>query len=171
MKLRVEVSSNNVRRWFNCYNGSIHQVDRRLSDVSRGRQCAFMNLSAMLLKRAKLLPCFAMDGRHNRWDTYRRCHVCEIKPLTMTPFPIQKHCRWRIYPIEYIGLRWLLIQPNQINICPLRVRNKMFIHVLFNLLAVVLQYSHSCQVPCILLYFLHNLRHFQKFIEALLDFN
>ena len=29
-------------------NGSIHQGDRRFSDVSRGRQCAFMSLSALL---------------------------------------------------------------------------------------------------------------------------
>ena len=49
----------------------------------------------------------------------------------MTPFPMQKHCRWRIYPIEYIGLRWLLIQPNQINICQLRVRNKIICLQLF----------------------------------------
>ena len=29
-------------------NGSIHQGDRRFSDVSRGRQCAFRSLSAVL---------------------------------------------------------------------------------------------------------------------------
>ena len=29
-------------------NGSIHQGDRRFSDVFRGRQCAFMSLSALL---------------------------------------------------------------------------------------------------------------------------
>ena len=28
--------------------GNIHQADRRFSDVSRGRQCAFMSLSALL---------------------------------------------------------------------------------------------------------------------------
>ena len=33
-------------------SGSTHQADRRLSDVSRVRQCAFMSFSAMLLKRA-----------------------------------------------------------------------------------------------------------------------
>ena len=32
--------------------------------------------------------------------------------------PIQKHCRWRIYLIEYIGLRLPQIEPNQIH-CPL----------------------------------------------------
>ena len=30
-------------------NGSIHQADCRLSDVSRGRQCAFTSVSALLL--------------------------------------------------------------------------------------------------------------------------
>ena len=29
--------------------GSIHQGDRRLSDVLRGRQCAFMSLSALFI--------------------------------------------------------------------------------------------------------------------------
>ena len=33
-------------------SGSTHQADRRLSDVSRVRQCAFTSFSAMLLKRA-----------------------------------------------------------------------------------------------------------------------
>ena len=28
--------------------GSIHQGDSRFSDISRGRQCAFMSLSALL---------------------------------------------------------------------------------------------------------------------------
>ena len=32
--------------------GNTHQADRRLSDVSRGRQCAFTSFSAVLLKRA-----------------------------------------------------------------------------------------------------------------------
>ena len=56
---------------------------------------------------SKLLPFFAMDGRHSRSDIDRRCHVCESHWLVL--FPIQKHCRWRIYPTEYVGLRWLLI--------------------------------------------------------------
>ena len=29
--------------------GSIHQGDSRFSDISRGRQCAFMSLSALLI--------------------------------------------------------------------------------------------------------------------------
>ena len=33
-------------------SGSIHQADCRLSDVSRGRQCYFTSVSALLLKRA-----------------------------------------------------------------------------------------------------------------------
>ena len=41
-------------------SGSTHQPDRRLSDLSRGRQCAFMSLSAMLLKRAMSLQLFAI---------------------------------------------------------------------------------------------------------------
>lgn len=41
-------------------NGSIHQGDDRFSDISRGRQCAFMSLSALL--RANSCPV-------SRWTT------------------------------------------------------------------------------------------------------
>ena len=115
------------------YSGSTHQTHRRLiKRVIWVRQYAF---TAMLLNVQT--PAVFCNGRLTQSMRYRYKEMpCVWKPLTMTPFPIQKHCRWRIYPIEYIGQRWLLIQPNQINICPLRVSNKMLIHVSFNAIAV-----------------------------------
>ena len=87
-------------------------------------------------KTCKLLLCFAMDGQHSWWDTDRRCHVCESLWWW--------HHSWYRNTVTDVfirsstfGLRWLLIQPNQMNICPLRVRNKMFIHVSLNVLAFV----------------------------------
>ena len=118
------------------YSGSTHEADRRLTDVSKVKQYAF---TAMLLNMQT--PAVFRNGRPTQSMRYWYKEMpCVWNPLTMTPFPIQKHCRWRIYPIEYIGLWWLvwlLIQPNQINICPLRVRNKMFIHVSINVIAIV----------------------------------
>ena len=131
------------------YSGSTHQADRRLSGVSRVRR--YYAFTAMLLNVQT--PAVFRNGRPTQSMRYWYKEMpCVWKPLTMTPFPKQKHCRCRIYPIEYIGLQWLLIQPNQINICPLRVRNKIFIHVSLNVIAVrakCLQHSHSCQIPCI----------------------
>ena len=46
-KFRAEVSSNNVKHCL-IVSGSIHQAERRFSDVSRGRQCAFISFSALL---------------------------------------------------------------------------------------------------------------------------
>ena len=44
----------------------------------------------------KLLPCFAMDGRHSRWDTdtdRRRYHVCpDTETLSLTYLPDRVHC-------------------------------------------------------------------------------
>ena len=59
-------------------SGSTDQADRRLNDVSKGRQCAFMSLSAMLLKRAN-------SCRVSQWTTGtvyeiligEICHICE----------------------------------------------------------------------------------------------
>ena len=42
-------------------SGSIHQADRRFSDVSRGRQCAFMSLSALLR---------ASSSRVSQWTSH-----------------------------------------------------------------------------------------------------
>ena len=46
-KLRVEVSSNIIKADL-ILSGSIHQVDRCFSDVSRGKQCGFTSLSGLL---------------------------------------------------------------------------------------------------------------------------
>ena len=47
------------------------------------------------------------------------------------------------------------------------VRNKMFIHVSFNVIEVVYNTVIVAKSQCIFLHFSHNLAHFQKFIEAL----
>ena len=36
-------------------NGSVHQGDRRLSDVPGGRQCAFTSVSALLCAKCDVL--------------------------------------------------------------------------------------------------------------------
>ena len=53
--------------------------------------------------------------------------IPDTETLSLTYLPDRVH--WPMMTV--------LIQPNQINICPLRVRNKMFIHVSFNVLAVL----------------------------------
>ena len=119
-------------------SGSTHQADCHLSDVSRGRQCAFMSLSAMLLKRAN------------------SCHVSQWTADTVNEILIEGDAMYvkafdddTIPDIETLSLTYL---PDRVN-CPkmtadpaksnqylprpLRVRNKMFIHVSFIVLAVV----------------------------------
>ena len=98
--------------------GSIHQANRCFSDISRGRQCAFMSLSALLHCTCKHVSSFAMDVPHSWSDIVRRCHVSKRLGAPNNS-QSQRHCRWCIYPIKYVGVRWQLIQPNQI-ICPLR---------------------------------------------------
>src|SRR6056300_28357 len=46
--------------------GSVHQGDSRFSDISRGRQCAFMSLSALL---------FANNDGISTWTTETMDHV------------------------------------------------------------------------------------------------
>ena len=88
-------------------SGSTNQADRRFSDVSRGRLCDFLSVSTLLRAnccRVSQWTADTVDEILIEWDAMY--------------VPIQKHCRLRIYLIEYIGLRWLRIEPNQIH-CPL----------------------------------------------------
>ena len=45
-------------------SGNIHQADRRFSDLSRGRQCAFISFSALL--RANSCRVSQWTGAHRR---------------------------------------------------------------------------------------------------------
>ena len=45
-------------------SGSIHQADHRFSDLSRGRQCAFISFSALL--RASSCRVSQWTGAHRR---------------------------------------------------------------------------------------------------------
>ena len=47
-------------------NASIHQGDRRFSDVSRGRRCAFMSLSPLLCANS----CDVRNGRPTQLISY-----------------------------------------------------------------------------------------------------
>ena len=114
------------------YSGRTHQADRRLSDES---QCAF---TAMLsnVQTPAVLSQWTPDTVDD-WDiNRRRCHKCENLWRW-------HHSRYRNTVADVftrsstMACDDLLIQPKQINICPLRVRDKMFIHVSFNVIAVV----------------------------------
>ena len=51
-------------------NGSIHQGDRRFSDVSGGRQCAFTSVSALLCAKSCDVFQGMSNGRPTRLISY-----------------------------------------------------------------------------------------------------
>ena len=61
-------------------SGSTHQADRRFSDVSRGRQCAFTSLSTLLSENSCRVWQLTTDT------------VDEILIEDAMYVPIQKHC-------------------------------------------------------------------------------
>ena len=110
--------------------------DRRLSDVSRGKLFAFMSLSAMLLKRAnscRVSPWTAdtvdkilIEGDAMYVKAFDDDTIPDTETLSLKHLPYRVH--WPTMTADPA-------KPN--HICPLRVRNKLFIHVSFNALAVV----------------------------------
>ena len=85
-------------------SGSIHQADRRFCDISRGRQCAFMSLSALL---------HANSCRVSQWmaDTVDEILIegdaMYVKGIDGDTIPDTETLPLTYLPdqIEYIGLR------------------------------------------------------------------
>ena len=73
-------------------SGSIHQADCCLSDISRGRQCAFISVTALLLKCAN--SCCVSKRTAYTVDEILIGDAMNAKAFDddTWPFPIQKHC-------------------------------------------------------------------------------
>ena len=69
---------------------------------------AFISFSALLRANS----CRVSQWMADTVDQILTGDAMYVKAFDDGTIPDKKHCRWRTYPTEFVGLRWLLIQPN-----------------------------------------------------------
>ena len=118
-------------------------------------------LSPVLLYRCGRRPGFSSSYLKVATDI-RRCHVCESLWRW-------HHSRYRNTVADVFTRSstlayddcWSSQTKSIFAHCEWGIKCSFMFHLMW------LQPNHSCQIPCIFLYFSHNLAHFQKFIEVL----
>ena len=60
-------------------SGSIHQADRRFSDLSRGRQCAFISFSAILRENSSRVSQWTGAHKRDNLQVKFARQICRLK--------------------------------------------------------------------------------------------
>ena len=75
--------------------GSIHKGDERFSDISRGRQCTFMSLSALLCAQSlpmslwttEVIDDILFDGDYMYKNSFENCLIPDTETLSLDYLP------------------------------------------------------------------------------------
>ena len=74
-------------------SGSVHQADHCFSNVSRGRQRAFISFSALLRANSCCVSQWTADTVNQILTEGDAMHVKVFDDSILVPFPIHEHCR------------------------------------------------------------------------------